>query len=259
MRKQRYVGLMGLIGLLILGSLNPVIAVGDWSDDFDDGNYDGWTVTGGSFTVTDGQLVVSELVIGDFPAFMDHTSNVTMGTWSFDMTIVDTVDSEDLWVYFMKDEPGYFTGVSLSLELWGTIVALGRASGTSFTEFDRWNFPDSKFGQHHFDIIHNETGYFYVYINGSLVIETSGIVPDLTYDYFSFGGSLETSFDNLVVTEYVEPIPTTTTPPDTTSTTTTTGDTTTPPAPTDMTTVLLIAGGGIAAVVVIVIIVKMRS
>lgn len=247
-----------LIGLIFVFSLFPQSAAAVvWSDNFDDGNYDGWTVTGGSFTVTDGQLEVATMN-GEYPALIEHQSNVTMGTWSFDIHIGDEATLNWVFVHFMKDEPDYFFGVAMELEFFAATVTLNRISSTIPTEIDDWVNPGGIYRQAHIDVTHNETNYFYVYVNGSLAFETAGIVPyHLTFDYFAFGGSTGSTFDNLIVTEYVEPIPsTTTTPPDTT--TTTTGDTTPPPAPIDMTTMLIIAGGGIAVVVVIVIIVKMR-
>lgn len=258
MRNQRYVLLIGIIGLLLFGMVNPAVAGVDWSDDFDDGNYDGWTVNDGTFAVIDGKLQATEAGAG-VPAQIEHPSNVTMGTWAFDLEIVDNPEGPELVnIHFLKDESGSFMGLAYGIVIFGGIITLGRISGSELTEFATWPFPDPPpFGLHHIEILHNATNDFYVYVNGTMVIDAMGLFYEqYTYDYFSFQSTIYSSIDNVNVTEWVEPTTTTTTPD---TTTTTTEDTTTPPGePMDM-TMILIVGGGIAVVVVIVVIVKMRS
>jgi hypothetical protein len=53
-----------------------------WSDNFDDGNYDGWTVQDGNFSVA-GQT----LRAGKYHARINCSSEVAYGTWSFEVLI----------------------------------------------------------------------------------------------------------------------------------------------------------------------------
>ena len=74
LQKRRQVVLIGLIGLLLMMSF-PVEVVSltlDWSDDFTDGNYDGWTVTAGAYDASSGALTATAYDNG--PAFgnIDH-------------------------------------------------------------------------------------------------------------------------------------------------------------------------------------------
>ena len=83
--KKRLV-ILGLIAVLLCGTvLSNLVSASefDWSDNFDDGNYDGWTVIQGGFGVTDGVLVGTANGPGDASCSIYHESNVSMGTWSF--------------------------------------------------------------------------------------------------------------------------------------------------------------------------------
>ncbi|NHI84120.1 MAG: hypothetical protein EAX81_07440 [Candidatus Thorarchaeota archaeon] len=52
----------------------------EWSDDFEDGNYDEWTVNRGGYSATDG------VMRGTYSSFnwAHHSSTTALGTWSFD-------------------------------------------------------------------------------------------------------------------------------------------------------------------------------
>ena len=77
-----------LVGVLLLVAFIPIPAYAAevWSDDFDDGNYDDWTVTEGEFTCADGYLEVTEHTGGTAGSWSGiyRNSTVTSGTWSFD-------------------------------------------------------------------------------------------------------------------------------------------------------------------------------
>ncbi|MFX1369024.1 MAG: hypothetical protein ACFFAY_10525, partial [Promethearchaeota archaeon] len=86
MKKNRRICIiLGAISILLLLTVAsvPVSAVIDWSDDFNDGNYDGWAVTQGSFSVTGppncsltGLTSLNEI---------QHPSSRSNGTWFFDL------------------------------------------------------------------------------------------------------------------------------------------------------------------------------
>ncbi len=257
LRKQKQLAIIGLIGLLLILSFPAEVASStlDWSDDFNDGNYDSWTVTGGTYNITNGQLTAESWGV-NMPAFIEHSSNVTLGSWSFDIKIVDSTNvSELLFVSFMKAESGPWTGVDFDLEFYTGTVKLARANDLSSNYYGQWSFPGGFIGYHHFDIIHNITDladHFYVYINGTLRIDGTAVVPLEDYHLMSFGLNVGSAVDNIEVTE-ISQVETTTT--------TTTSTTTTPPPgePVDMTTILLLAGGAAVVVIVLVAIVKMRS
>ena len=262
MRKHRHLVLLGLIGLLVMTSF-PVDVVAqltlDWSDDFDDGNYDGWTVTAGSFAVNSGKLTVTAMAPGPaFPVIL-HPSNTTFGNWTFDVEIgEDPEEIEHVIVGFMRDfgGDGVWGGYSDStffIEfLWGSI----------FIGYDTdpdYSFPMNVTWEHHIRVqrTRSEPNTFKVYHNGTLACEAIYIVPPADYSYFGFYGTLGATIDNIDVEYEQEPVPTpTTTEPTTTEEPTTSPSPTNPP---DMTMILVIAGGGAAVIVVIAIVLKMRS
>jgi len=80
-----------------------------WSDDFEDGDYDGWTVQSGGFEVSGGVLRANldPHVTEDFN-LITHPSAVGNGTWTFDVLLDD---SELTSVWFMS--AGDHDGVAL--------------------------------------------------------------------------------------------------------------------------------------------------
>jgi hypothetical protein len=260
---KKHVILLGLIGLIIMMSF-PVDVVAqtfDWSDNFNDENYDGWTVIDGAYTATGGELFVTAVGAGDAHPFIYHPSNTSFGNWSFDVTIVDDPqpDPDHVMVSFMSDHRSVIGGPADSSFMlqWEGSWKLWR----ELTQIDL--FPADKYWEHHLRVERKraEPNTFYVYHNGTLALEADYvIVPDNDWGYFGFSASVGSSIDNINVEYEPDIIPststTTTTEPTTTEEPTTTPEPTEPP---DMTMVLLIAGGGVVVVVVIALVVRMRS
>jgi hypothetical protein len=236
-------------------------AVMNWSDDFDDGNYDGWTVNEGTFDASGGMLTATGYAPGPDWGGIDHQSNTSMGTWSFDLHVVEetVVPPTHLWICFMRESRGFaFEGNIYAIELLSTTLYLYKGSGTSLGSYSMGYIN----GYHHIRIERNTTdaNYFYVYHNDVLAIEAFTLVNPYDWGYFSFHSTLGSSIDNITVTEFVEDPTPTPTPTETESTTPEPSTTPTgSPEPLDTTMILIIAGGGVAVVVIIAIVVKMRS
>ena len=234
-------------------------AVYNWSDNFDDNNYDGWTLDGGTYDASGGMLTATALMPG--PAFGNiyHPSNTSMGTWSFDLHVVDdAVNGNHLWIPFMRVGPGAaFTGYQFAIELLGNALYLYKDINTQIGVYSMGYM----LGYHHITVERNTTdeNMFYVYHNGTLAIEGFALVVPYDWGYFSFHATIGSSIDNITVTEFVED-PTTTTDTDTESTTPEPSTTPTGTGePLDTTMILIIAGGGVAVVVIVAIVAKMRS
>jgi len=262
--KKTHTILLGISCLLLCSVLwcNPVHATSDWSDDFEDGNYDGWTVIQGDFSVIGGELTGTTNGPGDSHASIYRESNVTLGTWSFDVNIPSAGSYGWVPVAFMAESTSHLTDVYYVVEWYSGDMWLSRYNDLSQVIIESYDLPDNHhWGLHHVSVVRNSTNDFYVYLNGSLVIEGISIVPAVDFEYFvfySYYDSAGVSIDNITVTEYVEPIPTPTeTPTETPSETPTTGNGTPPP----IDSTLLIAGVGAAVVVVVVIaiVLKRRS
>lgn len=259
MRKQRQVVLIGLIGLLLMMSF-PVEVVSltlDWTDDFTDGNYDGWTVTAGAYDASSGALTATAYAPG--PAFgnIDHPSNSSFGSWSFDVTIVDDpLEINHVLVSFMKETRGVWVGIWYYLEYLGSRWHLWKGNGGGGEDIG--SFPVVEDQEHNIRVERSRDDEFnmHVYHNDTLVLTAFTLVPLADWSYFSFHATLGSSIDNInIVHEPEDSTQTDTTPTDTTPTPTPTGT----GEPLDTTMILIIAGGGVAVVVVIAIVVKMRS
>ncbi|MHA2264424.1 MAG: hypothetical protein ACXAEN_18685, partial [Candidatus Thorarchaeota archaeon] len=153
-----------------------------WSDDFNDGNMDGWTtheISGQppNFTIVDG-VVYSEHG-EDLLNVASHESSVAYGTWSFDVYInrltgVEIIDTAELGTNYTQD--GY--EVIFATEPWGgvgsTSIQLVELIATSGTTWD-YNRLDyhlmNPAGWHHVNVTRDNTGYFCVYLNSTPVLE----------------------------------------------------------------------------------------
>ncbi len=265
--------LLSLVGLLLCSAAWCNLASAaehDWSDDFEDDNYDGWTIIQGDFDVVDGNLVGTTNGPADSHCSIYHESNVSMGTWSFDVYIPLALAALWIPIAFMAESPTHLADVYYVVEFYNTQMYLSRYNGLSQSIVGNYDFPGGTHcGLHHIQVVRNETNYLYLYHNGTVVIEGLSLVPLLEWNYFVFYSFLDGSaawIDNVNVTEYVVSTDTTTTTStgsttestDTGSSSTTTGGTNVGGG--DMTMTYLLVGGGAAIVVIaIVVIIRMRS
>ncbi|MFW9927705.1 MAG: hypothetical protein ACFFDM_13220 [Candidatus Thorarchaeota archaeon] len=267
MRKHRYGILIGLIGLLILATLmvGPASATVVWQDDFNDGNYESWSIDpyDYSFTVVDGACYGEGP--GELYAWIKHPSTQTVGQWSFDFTEPARGVSSDHLADFivMANGSDYtYTGWGIHIDMLRTgTVAIYISSYDGTIHHGRGNLVsyihDSSINGTwvSFVVTCDASGEMNVFMDDEHILTYSGITYDDS-DLFIFNGNW-CGFDNVVVNDEISMTTETTT--DTTTETTTTTDGTPDGTPIDTTTMLLIAGGGVAVIVVIVVILKMRS
>ena len=267
MKKKRYGLLIGLIGLLLFVSVNPAVAAEVWSDNFDDGNYDGWTVEYGGYRVTDGVLENHFVDLDTHGHIIWHSSSVTEGTWSFDVNIDHNHPGSVMCMFMVNgtsrlDYEGYYLTIEDNDVMIGYAIVQSLGSQHYLLDINE-SFDDFQDTWTHFDICRNDTGGINVFVNETYSAPAVSAVPSIQYDYserlvLQTWAGYDTQFDN--VTVYDEDLhPVWTDPLNETTTPTTDGGTTPPPDGIDPTTMLIIAGGGIAVVVVIVVIVKMRG
>jgi hypothetical protein len=225
----RIVGLAIVFLLCWIGCI-PLAVRGTvvWSDNFNDGNYDGWCVcnnteafggdygfNGSQWKVANGYLQLDQENLG----IITRPSNVAYGTWSFDFKVNDTavglgtfaevvfisnnaVLTSDDYVsdaiasavrfdVFSHEEPLNFT-----LTLW-------KRHHTNLTMLDSYG-PVPVAGWHHFDLTRNTTGWISVYYNGSPVPILEGENTDLeTNELFWLWFEEWHMIDNIVVDDEV--------------------------------------------------------
>jgi hypothetical protein len=183
-----------------------------WSDNFDDGNMDGWythEVSGQppNFTIVDG-VVFSEHG-EDLLNVAIHESSVAYGTWSFDIYInritgVEIIETAEFGTNYTQDgyevifatEPRGGVG-SASIQLHELYATSDTTWGYNRLDYHLMN----PVGWHHVDVTRDNTGYFCVYLNGTPMLEAIDNTVTTSNGFaFAFAGA----FDNVVVSDSVD-------------------------------------------------------
>jgi len=236
-----------------------------WSDDFNDGILDGWTVDGWNSTELpatqeDANITAEDYtmrVYGEETSRAYHTSNVAYGNWSFDVDCAAT-EYNHFYIAFVSALP---TDINSPPAEYGIMVVTGvfgswdndfifyqrNVGSFSIVPVSVYDSADVS-GWHHIHITRSLDGNFTVAFNGTIQMEFV-LGTFSSSDVFSFYSMPGPAIDNIIVTPAEELVPTTTT-----TTTTTNGD----GEPPDM-TILLIAGGGVLVVVILLIVIKRKG
>ena len=253
-----------LIGLsFILTGLSQAAAAVVWSDDFDDGNYNGWTVAQGAFSVTD--FALRSESTGDSYNTISHPSTTTVGTWNFSYYHDAGTDSQFLILFMANGTTNPFLLDGYGIEIVGS---LDIPSIRLLTE-------EKDLGQVYLDILvpaedfqgtwtnfavsRNSTGGLNVWINGSHTFEVVNNDFDYseTFVFSSYSSSVGVEggrLDNIIVSDQPLSPPTTSEPAETT----TPSETPTGPGTPDPINPMLLAIAGAGVVIVIVAIVCMK-
>lgn len=262
---------LALVGILLLIAFIPIPAYAAevWSDDFDDGNYDGWTVFEGAFSCATGYLIATESGVSDWAGIF-HNSTVVSGTWSFDYYLVGATH---FVVNLMTDRAETSGGYNLLIQMKTVAVEIA----IFYFGFDikaSWSFPYGTESWTHIDVTIDESWNMQVFVNGTHRLSYTLFPTDKTMLYFgvSTENGIGNAVDNIVVSDTIDiectnatceldHFETTTTTEDTTTTTTsdTTTSDTTPTAGDALPLELIVLGGGIAVVVIVLVIFLKRK
>ena len=227
-----------LVLSLSLPFQNSVTAVVVVDQDFNDGNYDDWEEygwyrnatdglfypTSANFSAADNTLKATGPVGVQFEpqhniAYIESTA--AYGSWTFDILVVE---GPAAWfqVLLIADSP--YPAESLSafpppypngsyvifilthaLSGWNdrpTIWLQRYQPGSGFTELDEYEvFPaltNWTTGWNDFTVTRNTTGYFEVYLNGTLALEAQDNTIT-TSNYFAFAAESGQAIDNVVI------------------------------------------------------------
>ncbi|MHA2081717.1 MAG: hypothetical protein ACW99H_11290 [Candidatus Thorarchaeota archaeon] len=172
-----------------------------WSDDFNDGNYDGWTIcanellyggdygfNGSQWSAANNYLQLDHEELG----IITHPSDVAYGTWSFDfnaneshigsaagINIIST--DEVLWTDTDGWDDPERTGIWIFFEVYveKDLWSLRKLYDGEVTTID-YEVLEHVVGWHHIDVTRNTTGWFSVYHNGSPIPIMEGQDTDIT-------------------------------------------------------------------------------
>jgi hypothetical protein len=210
-------GLTGvLIAILAITGFTPITssAVAVWSDDFDDRDYDDWTVLDGAFSAENQCLCPNG---SDEYHSIQHNSPNAYGSWIFDLYFNSSAGGGETTIFsFIADElvdGNVDTGhLGQKIPLNGYTLETSRDTYGIPDQYVRWHrfdngiqrrYRDTRlpylFGWNNITIHRNQTGFFEIYINENLEFE----VEDNTHTtsgVFSWSTKLGHSIDNVVIT-----------------------------------------------------------
>ena len=181
---------VGLIGIV------DVYAANGWSDDFNDGDYDGWEVVYGEFVASSNVL---RAVSSGFNVIY-HNSTCAYGVWLFDLWENSTAQI-DQHVFFISLDwtLNFTTGYSVSLE-YGVIsnLTLYRWVDDVSTILARTQLPSSPPGWYSYNVTRTQLGHFDVLRDGvpELFADDNTIT---TSDYFVYDADGGGAIDNIIV------------------------------------------------------------
>jgi len=206
-------GFLAFLFICVYTSLSVGHAEVVWSDDFDDGDYDGWEIQRGNWSAENGFLRVSK------PGSIYHPSTTSVGTWSFDVYVTPVGDYH-IFFLFMADSPVLYPPAGLMDFNGYTLLIYAFPDGRSST-LDLYSSSGSWIGTrelleiydvgwdlshrwHHIDITRDNEGRICVYLNGELVIDLVDRSSNSS-SYVQFLSESDPAFDNIVVKDYVDP------------------------------------------------------
>ncbi len=225
--------LLSILILLISGiAILPCKSEVVWSEDFDDGDMAGWTVTQGNFTTVNGYLesIVQEkmvLPMGgsdiDLLSCCFTQSTIAVGTWSYDIYFDCTSELPEIAVEFMTLKlTKWTTGMGTTAENQGKTYGIyaGYNYPGTYELYTAPSFPGSQMLKiystgpgltrkewHHIDVTRNEDGQIRMYVDGKLGID---FVDNQVTESYYFGIMLEyshkgkTYIDNIVVSDTID-------------------------------------------------------
>jgi len=162
-----------------------------WSDDFNNGNYDGWLICNNTvvnppsaWSAANHYLQIDQ---GD-SGTISHPSTLAYGTWSFDFKANGTqvTTGQGLSIGFISNDINDATDVvnpedwsCYGLKIRAAITTEGKEFYLSLTKWYRGVFTtlDSSdsylpvVGWHHIDVSRTTGGLFQVYVNDSLILQ----------------------------------------------------------------------------------------
>ncbi len=218
LKKRRLLGrnLLFLVLLLSLASYaQECSAITVWSDDFEDGNLDGWYKDDYS-TVIDGQYRSTRRSFPDTSWGVSNIyrrSNVTVGTWRFDALDIGEWEHwgeiRGVQVRFMGTDPkeGPQNGYSLLInhaatqDAWIYNYQLNRKMegiNTVLSSYDGMEGEDLRGTLHRIAITRTSAGQMSVYLNGSLILQGSDNEVS-TSEYFYIRLTWDFAIDNITV------------------------------------------------------------
>jgi hypothetical protein len=177
-----------LIGCASIPTPDPSIV---WSDDFEDGDLEGWE--------ENNYLSVNEGVLkaGPFGGNIQHKSDVSYGTWSFDVLISENIGSQN--IIGVSNDEGYLYSIGIEIiSMKYPEISIYQIDNDDAVKVVIFHPENEIYGWNHFDITRDEEGNSKVYLNGEPILEYKDELP-ITSHWFFFEAPTGSALDNIVV------------------------------------------------------------
>ncbi len=208
-----------MLVLLVSAQVGPSAAAVQWSDDFADGNYDGWSVVSSEWSAADNLLeVVGGTPVGCdlcvIPGIIYHESTVTSGTWSFDIEydLNSTEEAAVPKIFFMSSDPENWNGYCVEIQpvisgesMFATFRLLRGTNtpgivGTDYAILGSFDVDEGEQGSKHIDVTRTTAGQITIWIDGTQVIQaTDNVIDAESCEYFVVFMNNNWTIDNVVV------------------------------------------------------------
>jgi hypothetical protein len=174
-----------------------------WSDDFEDGDTEGWEQL-----VGENEHYISEgaVYFGKSGGGILYRNTVKTGTWSFDVFITENQRPNEFW--FIVSELGNDQYASFSINIIQqpiTKLEINHLVGDMETLIDTVTVrePERLTGWHHVDITRDEGGHVKIFIDREFVCEFNEDFPYDSSGFFYYYCCEGPALDNVVVRDQV--------------------------------------------------------
>jgi hypothetical protein len=171
-----------------------------WSDDFEDGDMEGWEEIDpvGFISVKEGVLTVGPEMGGA----IERRSDVSTGTWSFDVFMTEDLGSGYQFVLCICNGHQFGFGIQIS-SLPNTVINTLTVEKGEKSPVDEYQTGSILTGWNHFDITRDEQGYSKIFLNGEQILEYKDELT-INSSWFRFEGHpIGPALDNVVVRNQV--------------------------------------------------------
>jgi hypothetical protein len=184
-----------------------------WSDDFDDGNYDGWTVRTGNFTAEDFTLRANA-TMGESDIYINST--VATGTWQWSMYSVNPDNVSRVFfihcpILSSQTLQDYITAYSIEMDPMNRNFTIQKWEPSDTSNWnniilDMYTAPSVIDGWQHIMLTRDDNGFFHVWINGTL--RMSAIDDEFrTAGIFRFACTNGSAIDNIAISDTLDRTP----------------------------------------------------
>ena len=173
-----------------------------WSDDFDDGDMEGWEHLLG-------EPYVHEVAVyfGDSGGGILYPNTVKTGTWNFDVFICEeSRRTPEIWFILAELGPDQYANFTINITQQPiTLLEITRLDGNEETLIDKVTVrePEKLTGWHHVDITRDDSDNVNIYVDSALISKFNEEFPYDSSVFFYYVICDGPALDNMIVRNQV--------------------------------------------------------